>query len=615
MSLVEELKRRNVFKVSAAYGVLGWLIIQVVDVLAPRMGLPEWVPGFFIILVLVGFPISVFLTWAFEMTPEGVRRSEDVDRDASLPSAGGPGGHYVIISALVLVVLVQQFAPRLSGLNPFRRDASNEAVSIAVFPFADLSSAGDQEYLGDGVAEEILNVLASVDGLSVTSRTSSFAFKEQNRTTPEIAEVLSVTHVVEGSIRKQNDNVRITAQLIDVANDSHLWSDTYDSTLDDIFRLEDEIAGEISRALSERLDLALPDVERETPDWDPVAHELFLRARQLVVTRTGYAEAIQLAESALVIEPEFADARALIATSLALRAYNLSMDRPTWEEAWGTYDEAWINAGQAISVDSEHPLGLAVQGLIRLNQKRWIEARVHMERALAVPNPDVNAFLWMGILQLETGDWSGAFRTFDRGLVEYPSDPNLLRWYARARGFQGQWEEALEVGELPATLGVADARLYEGLLKFLTGRISSEAYLEWLPTAMLAADYAPDVGDGVVRVTRVIIESTPGEGDELDSSWLNANVGFLHNFLLADPLVTTLRPDVLPAFLLSGLQGTVQGPGQNVFQAYWRPGRSAFLRDPDVRQAVFDLGFFDYWQLYGWPEVCRPVGLDDFECD
>jgi TolB-like protein len=616
LSFVEELKRRNVFKVAAAYLVLGWLIIQVVDLLAPRMGLPEWVPGFFIMLVLVGFPVAVFLTWAFEMTPEGVRRSEGVDRAGAAPSSGGHGVQYVVIAALALVVLVQQLAPRLSELNPFGTDTSSDPVSIAVLPFSDLSSAGDQEYLGDGVAEEILNVLASIDGLSVTSRTSSFAFKAQNRQIPEIAEVLGVTHVVEGSIRKQDNRVRITAQLIEVTEDSHLWSDTYDATLDDIFQLEDQIAGEISSALSDRLNLALPGVDRETPDWDPVAHELFLRARSLVVTRTQSDEAIQLARSALVIEPDFADAHALIATSLALGAFALGRQQETWEASWAMYDEAWLQVANAVMIDPAHPLGLAVQGLIRMNQKRWIEARAYFERALSVPVPDVNAFLWLAILQFQTGDWGGAFQTLDDGLRLYPNDPNLLRWLGESQGALGNWDDAWEQLEFPATLGISDASAHRQLAGLLTGRIPLEEFLRWASATMDEDGVPPESRDMGLAAVRSIVEMEPapvGAGVE-DLSWFqNQSIGWTQFWPAR--LFAAERPQPFEEFLRAGIPDRLDQPNTFVFQEFWIPGRSLLRRDPVFRKAVFDLGFVEYWQLYGWPEVCGPVGVRDFECN
>jgi TolB-like protein len=613
LSFVAELKRRNVFKVTAAYGVLGWLIIQVVDTLAPRMGLPEWVPGFFIVLVLVGFPVAVFLTWAFEMTPDGVRRTEDVDPEATDTAAAGHGIHYVIIAGLVALVLVQQFAPRMSELNPFRGERSSQDVAIAVLPFADLSSAGDQEYLGDGVAEEILNVLASLEGLSVTSRTSSFAFKAQNRPIPEIAEVLGVTHVVEGSIRKQDDRVRITAQLIEVASDSHLWSDTYDATLEDIFSLEDEIAGEISGALSDRLNLALPDVQRDTPAWNPVAHELYLRARKLLVARTGYEEAIQLAESALLIEPDFTDAYALIAMARSLVAYDLGIERSTWALAFATYDQAWVAASHAVGLDPGHPLGLAVQGLIRLNQKRWIESRVYLERAVRVPDPDPNAFLWLGILEFQMGETIGAFETMREGLLAYPNEPNLLRWIALQSAAEGNWDEAWRMSELPSALGISGSIATRKRAGVETGQIPLNAYLDWVSDLFDEVGLSSAEVQQAIGVARALVTSDPAlqrdTAVSVISNSLTGDTGLLTIFSTID------RPDISQELFRIGLPDILEGPNQSLMSVFWTPEKSSLRQEADVRQALLDLGLLEYWQLFGWPDVCRPVGLDDFACD
>ena len=259
MSLFEELKRRNVIRVGIAYVVIAWLIAQVADLALDNFEAPGWIIKTILLLLALGLPLALFFAWAFELTPEGIRRESQVDRGESIAGTTGRRLDRTIIALLVALVAImgfQQLAPRL-GTPEASAGGGNDAgpIPIAVLPFADLSAAGDQEYLGDGVAEEILNVLAGIDGLKVTSRTSAFAFKGQNRPIPEIAGILGVSHIVEGSIRKQDDRVRITAQLIDVSDDSHVWSDTYDSDLSDIFRLQDTIASQISAALSASLDL------------------------------------------------------------------------------------------------------------------------------------------------------------------------------------------------------------------------------------------------------------------------------------------------------------------------------------------------------------------------
>ena len=610
MHFIDELKRRNVFKVSAAYAVVGWLIIEVVDTLAPRMALPDWVPGFVIILVLVGFPIAAFFAWAFELTPEGVKRTEEVDPTASLTATTGQRINYLIIAALMGVVLWQQFAPGLRALNPFTDAADRDAVTIAVLPFADLSADGDQEYLGDGVAEEILNVLAGIDGLQVTSRTSAFAFKEQTRSIPEIADALGVGHVVEGSIRKQGDQVRITAQLIDVGNDSHLWSETYDSDLTDIFRLQDEIARQISGALSERLDLALPEVKGAVVEWDVAAYELYLRSRQALLGRTQNDEAIRLAEAAVLLEPEFADAWAVIATARSLNAFRLGLERESWDAAWALYDEAWIAARRAVEIDPRSSLGIATLGLVKLNQKRYTEARVFLERATAVENPDPNAILWLGILELETGLFDSALATFDRGLEVHPGDLNLMRWKVSVLAQLGRWDQVWQTAEILAPLGDADSLIGRLAAGLVLGENDLDALIDAWSTLTPAG--GNQLGDGtrapMTELMRRLVAPDGPTGVSLDE--LPDHRGPV----LFRDLLTHYAPDVFAAVLRDDLPQLAPAPGRNALQYYFIPRIRGVRDQPAFRQLVEELELVDYWQLYGWPTVCRPVGAHDFEC-
>ena len=235
MGLFAELKRRNVFRVGIAYVIIAWLVLQVGEVLAPALRLPEWTNSALAFFLLLGFPVVLFFAWAFEVTPEGIKFERDVDRSNSITHVTAKKVDRVIIG--VLVVAVALFAFDKFVLDPSRDaelvQAATEAAgeseepisdqSIAVLPFADLSPEGDQEYFSDGIAEEILNVLVRVDELSVASRTSSFGFKGQEALgIPAIADKLRVRHVLEGSVRKAGDNVRITAQLIDAETDQHL---------------------------------------------------------------------------------------------------------------------------------------------------------------------------------------------------------------------------------------------------------------------------------------------------------------------------------------------------------------------------------------------------------
>jgi TolB-like protein/Flp pilus assembly protein TadD len=602
----DELKRRNVFRVAAAYAVVGWLAIEVIDTLAPRMGMPEWVPGFVILLVLIGFPIALLFSWAFEMTPEGIKKTAEVDVDQSITSTTGQKINYVIIAALAAVVLLQQFSPSLSKISPFSEAADDaEPIGIAILPFADLSPQGDQEYLGDGVAEEILNVLAGVDGLKVTSRTSAFAFKEQNRPIPEIANILGVSHVVEGSIRKQADRVRITAQLIDVADDSHLWSETYDSDLSDIFRLQDEIAAQISSALSTSLDLSLPAVVRETRDWNVRAYELYLRARQLVVARTAFEKAVELLDAATRLEPEFADAWAEKATALALVAFDLSLDDETIDRSYETYDQAWQAARHAADIEPRHPLALAAQGLIRMQQKRWIEARVYLDRALDVHNPNDYAFLWLAILQSTTGDKDGALATFEAGLKLSPTAPNLIRYRQKVLALQGRWRQIWEQGVGSAAMDMEQTLFLQQVAGLQLGEINVDNFGAWVQAETTQSETGASAP--IIALARSMFgdAQVPIPVTEMfyaQESW-------------TQQAMALIQPDLVQTYFQLNLAPIRAAPHRNDLELLWTKGAEQYRDSNEFFELVRDVGLPPYWELYGWPDMCWPTGVSDFECD
>ena len=603
-----ELKRRNVLRVGAAYAVVGWFVIEVVDTIAPRMAMPEWVPGFFIIAVLIGFPVVLLIAWAFEMTPEGLKRTAEVDIEDSITATTGQKINFVIIAALAGVVLFQQFAPSLSVLAPFSSGAGDtKPITIAVLPFSDLSAGGDQEYLGDGVAEEILNVLAGIDGLKVISRTSAFAFKGQSLPIPEIAAALGSSHVVEGSVRKQGSRVRITAQLIEVAGDTHLWSETYDSDVADIFRLQDEIASKISAALSTRLGLALTAVERETPEWDIAAYELYLRARQLVLARIDTPGAIRLLETALELEPEFADAWAEKAAALALAAYDLSRYEAGYAEAFATYDEAWSAASHAIELDAGHPLGVAVQGLVRMNQGRFIEARVLLDRALSQKNPSDNAVLWMAILHSQTGDYQRALATLEDGLRASPTAPNLLRWRDRILAYLGRWQQVWDQREAAAVVEMVSTERLRQIAGLKDGAVSAAEFEAWVA----ATDDA--ISEREADLVGLLAPAvSQGAGASFGRQELQDAMA--DDYEMSPDLVLALGADISEVLALKA-ERLLDAPNQNLSTYFWMDISSNFRALPGTQRLFSAMGFPAYWDLYGWPETCRRTGVDSFVCD
>jgi len=322
--LFEELKRRNVFKVGTAYAVLAWILAQITDVFLEPFGAPGWVIKTILLVLMAGFPMALFFAWAFEMTPEGIKKEKDVDRTQSITHETGQKLNLAII--FILILALGYFAFDKFMLAP-ERDAelvrtTEEAQgvpaetaatekSIAVLPFVNMSDDAGNEYFSDGISEEILNSLARVKELKVAGRTSSFAFKGKNQDLRQIGDALGVEHILEGSVRKAGTKVRITAQLIQVEDGFHLWSDTYDRELDDVFAIQDEIA----TAILEQLKAQLLDGEQvvvTSARADSEAYDLYLLARQRMYERTGptLRSAADLLDQAIALDPAYAPAYA-----------------------------------------------------------------------------------------------------------------------------------------------------------------------------------------------------------------------------------------------------------------------------------------------------------------
>ena len=336
MSLFGELKRRNVLRVAVVYLMAAWLLIQVADTLFPVYGLSTGALNVLIIVLAIGFPLFLLFSWIFEITPEGLRRETEIDRAASITPDTGERLDRIIIVLLALALgyfafdkFVLSESREASIAEIARQEGRNAALvesygdkSIAVLPFVNLSADPEQEYFSDGISEELLNLLAKIPELRVISRSSAFSFKGKDVTTPAVAEQLNVAHVLEGSVRKVGNRVRIMAQLIEARSDSHLWSESYDRELNDIFAVQDEIAAAISDALKVKLALAadgaLQPALIKTANTE--AYEAYLRGRGLIHRRgrENLEEAVRDLERALRLNEEFAPAHAQLAIAITL---------------------------------------------------------------------------------------------------------------------------------------------------------------------------------------------------------------------------------------------------------------------------------------------------------
>ena len=395
--LFSELRRRNVFRVAASYAVVAWLLVQAADILLGNFGAPDWVFRSFVSLLLLGFPLALFLSWAYELTPEGVKKTRDVPPAESSTRMSGRTLDFVVIAALVVGLgyfVVDKFVlspPKQAGHLASAVEQARESdlaesaaelaeqPSIAVLAFRDMSPNRDQDYLSDGIAEELLNLLSRIPELRVTSRTSAFSYKGKDIRLAQLAEELNVAHILDGSVRLAGERVRITAQLIDARSDTHLWSESYDRTLDDIFAIQDEIA----QAVVEQLRITLLGDIPQTRQTHPEAYALYLQARHTGrrVTAEGLAQSNALFEQALAIDPAYVDAW----YGLSANAFNqvISGLVPP-HQGYARAGEVLL---QALAIDPDHARSHAGLAWIARNSERRLDrAANHLRRAIAL-NP------------------------------------------------------------------------------------------------------------------------------------------------------------------------------------------------------------------------------------
>jgi adenylate cyclase len=340
MSFFEELKRRNVFRVAIGYIITAWLLLQVVDLVLENIHAPDWVIQVFMLALAIGFPLAIFFAWAFEMTPEGVKRESEVDRSKSIAPRTGRrmDRHIMVAMALALAYFAyDKFLASPPESPPQSTPAAVVAVenapesvtspatdpaekSVAVLPFINMSDDAENEYFSDGISEELLNVLVRVKGLRVPSRTSSFTFKGSDKKLAEIGRELQVDHILEGSVRKSGDRIRVTAQLIEVNTDTHLWSETYTRELDDIFAVQDEIAQAIVSALKVTLDSddQAPIQTRSTASVE--AYNKYLLGRHLWNQRTpaSLLASVEPLREAIALDPQYGRAWEALADAYVL---------------------------------------------------------------------------------------------------------------------------------------------------------------------------------------------------------------------------------------------------------------------------------------------------------
>ncbi len=341
-----ELKRRNVYKVAVAYAVVGWLLVQVATQVFPFFEIPNWAVRLVVLAIVIGFPIALVIAWAFELTPEGLKRTEDVDLEAAAQRPRHRAWIFVVIIAGAMS-LGLFFLGRITA--PSKQSGANEvsSKSIAVLPFVDLSEGHNQEYFCDGISEEILDALAKVEGLRVVARTSSFSFKGKNADVAEIAQKLSVQNVLEGSLRREGNRIRVTAQLINARDGFHIWSDTYEREVQSVFAVQDEI----TRAIVDALKVTLAVAPAARPQQNTEAYDLYLQGLYLSnkTDEESLRKSLVLFQRALDVDPNFGRAWTGIAKAWLWLAD--AYVRPV--EAWPKVENAASKALALNETDAE----------------------------------------------------------------------------------------------------------------------------------------------------------------------------------------------------------------------------------------------------------------------
>jgi TolB-like protein/Tfp pilus assembly protein PilF len=605
VSFIAELRRRNVIRMAGLYLVGAWLVTQVAGTILPMFGAPDWAARSVVILLAIGFVPALVFSWLFELTPEGLKRDSEVPAGGSIALHTARRMDRMII--VVLLLALSYLAVDKFVLAPARVDIARESSpstsvgpkSIAVLPFADLSPTGDQEYFSDGIAEEILNALTRVEGLDVASRTSAFQFKGREIGIPEIASTLGVRHVLEGSVRRSGDSLRITAQLIDASNDRHLWSQTFDRALtaENVFQIQDEIAAAITRALGIAMKLGgeqLVSAAGATADID--AYALYLEARTLYHERRGLDRADQLLARALEQDPSFA------------RAWELRAPIPTLAIGYGESSESQEAAEartheyakRALALNPDSSLALATLGKLLEEEGEflrgfadWAKALDYLERAIKADPNNASAYLWRGNALDSLGFVEEALAAYEQCVALEP----LYLPCVNNRPFNmvalGRFDEAL--ARYRQDLGAGLSRFNFGLIP-LWVHIDSDLLF-------MAAANLPDVLQGFPRLAELYTAHRSPGGD--------------HSALLTDAL------RYLPATITDG-GGTIidmllvplgREETYRLHAQVWGPSFRRFRQTEAFKRIVREAGVLAYWREHRFPPICRPVGADDFACD
>ena len=625
MSFFSELKRRNVIRVGIAYAVIAWLIMQFSDVVLNNIEAPVWVFKVIMLILAIGFPIALIFAWAFELTPDGIKKEKDVDRSQSIRSETGKKLNTAIIGLLVVVAVYffweSRFAEKsLKGSEPFSEQTVDQTPqanekraltplskkSVAVLPFVNMSSDPEQEYFSDGITEEIINALVKIPGLSVPARTSVFGFKGHQGDVRQIGQQLNVAYILEGSIRSQANQVRITAQLIKVDDGFHLWSETYDRQLDNIFVVQEEIASAISEVLVGALDVGVATVPNKTVNME--AYDTYLHGR--VLLRERKPETIEVLERATQLDPSFAPAWAALALAYQVRGYYVLSGVEYQEKAKQT-------ARHALSLDPNNVDALDALASAMRDTWHWAEAEALYDKALAIDPQsselleDVSEFL-CGV-----GRSHDCLEVAKRG---HTLDPNffvLVRNYIESLIMTGRNEKAIEVLQQYRP-EMYDQEPTEAAMISSIGSSIAMAFLSGdVQTAIkFMSEFQPSEAYRPVKAASLNLLAGTADDEDLDTLKalgytnqrdINSYSFSIEGFMLAYAGESEFLID-------AAIDLTRRDQWGHLWSAWhpiWKPVRA----NPRFQELLEIYKLPEYWDEAGWPDYCHRVDAERIACE
>jgi len=450
--LISELKRRNVFRVGAAYVLVGWLIAQVGDLLADNLAFPEWFMPMLLTVVALGFPLAVFLAWAFELTPDGVKKTAEVERDASITPSTGRRLNYFIIAALALAVvllLADRFREPTVTSEQSAEFTSPLEKSIAVLPFSNLSADASADGFVAGLHDDLLTQLSKINELKVISRTSVLRYADTVHNIKDIADELGVATIMEGGVQRAGERVRLNVQLIDAETDEHIWAETYDRVLTtaNVFDVQSEITRQIATALQAALTPAEQVILVSRPTHSLAAYQAYLDARLLLKQRNDFGndvltEAIDAARTSVELDPGYTEAWATLGRAYLSRFWYTSRDQSDADAAWAAIDQA-----RALQPDA------TVVGLMLSLYNYWVNydydaALIEVNRVLGLESSNEDAWAIKGWILRRAGRWHEALAALQQAAVLDPNSIENLVEVADSLRVLDRFTEALAWQEL-----------------------------------------------------------------------------------------------------------------------------------------------------------------------